>query len=100
MVNRDLAALNEILADDLSYTHSGGRVDTKASLLDLIADPAGSYLGVDYSNEEVRPCGSEAVLVRGIAQIRLARAGGEQQSYPVLFVDVYALRDGRWQMVA
>jgi hypothetical protein len=100
MVNRDLAALDRMLAEDLTYTHSGGRTDTKASFLALIADTQSGYLGVDYSGEEVRACGAEGAIVRGIAQIRLIRAGGEQVSYPVLFLDVYARRDGRWQMVA
>ena len=100
MVGRDLAFLDAILADDLTYTHSGGRTDTKASFIELIGDPAHSYLGVDYSGEEVRPCGGDAAVVRGRAQIRLLGAGGEQISYPVLFLDVYARRDGRWQMVA
>ena len=100
MVDRDLAFLERILADDLSYTHSGGRTDTKASFVKLIADPTHGYLGVDYSDEDVRPCGSQGAIVRGRAQIRLIREGGEKISYPVLFVDVYAQRDGRWQMVA
>jgi hypothetical protein len=100
MVDRDLALLESILADDLTYTHSGGRTDTKASFIKLIADPTHSYLGVDYSQEEVVPCSPDAALVRGRAQIRLLRAGGEKVSYPVLFLDVYAQRDGRWQMVA
>jgi hypothetical protein len=100
MVNRDLAALDRILADDLTYTHSGGRTDTKASFIALIAEPDHGYLGVDYSDEEVRPAGADGAIVRGIAQIRLIREGGAQISYPVLFLDVYARRDGRWQMVA
>jgi hypothetical protein len=40
MVNRDLATLDKILADDLTYTHSGGRTDTKASFVALIAAAA------------------------------------------------------------
>jgi hypothetical protein len=35
MVALDLAALDPILADDLSYSHSSGRTDTKASFLEL-----------------------------------------------------------------
>lgn len=100
MVDRDLATLDSLLADDLTYTHSGGRTDTKASFIALIGETDHGYLGVDYSDEEVRPCGGDGAIVRGIAQIRLIRAGGEKISYPVLFLDVYARRDGRWQMVA
>ena len=100
MVGRDLDTLRQILADDLSYTHSGGRVDTKASFLELIAGPESTYLGVDYSDEEVIACGTDAAIVRGRAQIRLEHDNGERLSYPVWFLDAYARRDGRWQMVA
>lgn len=99
MVDRDLQTLDEIIAEDLSYTHSGGRTDDKASFLALIEDTASSYMGVDYSETEVIPCGDSAVLVRGRAQIRVNRQTGEKLSYPVRFSDLYALREGRWVMV-
>lgn len=97
MVRVDLRTLDGLLADDLSYVHSGGRVDTKTTFLGLIAES--EYEGVDYKQAEVRPAGS-AWLVRGIAQIRLKRQSGERLSYPVFFLDVWAQREGRWQMVA
>ena len=101
MVERDISALSRILADDLTYTHSGGRIDDKASFIALIEDTQSSYLGVDfYPGTEVIPCGDGAVLVRGKAQIRLERITGEKPSYPVWFVDVFSKRDGRWQLVA
>ena len=96
MVTKDLATLNELLADDLTYTHSGGTTDTKASFITLIKE-RGRYLGVDYSNTQVIPLqGGTAVVVRGRAQIRLDGVAG----YPVLFLDVWALRNGAWKMVA
>ena len=99
MVREDLGALAQLLADDLSYTHSDGRTDTKESFLSLISGPAIRYLGVDYSNQEVVDCG-DAVIVRGIARMRLLRDPGGAQDYSVLFLDVWARRDGRWQMAA
>ena len=96
MVSKDLATLDALLADDLTYTHSGGTTDTKASFIALIKE-RGRYLGVDYSNTQVIPfSGGHAVAVRGRAQIRLEGVA----SYPVLFLDVWALRDGAWKMVA
>jgi hypothetical protein len=100
MVSKDLPALAAILGDDLSYTHSGGRTDTKDSFLTLIGNPEQGYDGVDYRDEEVIACGADGAVVRGIAQIRLWRPGGEKISYPVLFVNVFARRAGRWQNVA
>jgi len=95
MVRKDIATLDAVLADDLTYTHSGGTTDTKASFLALIKD-RGRYLGVDYSNTQVIPWGGNTVLVRGLAKIRLE----ETAPYTVIFVDVWALRDGTWKMVA
>ncbi len=95
MVSKDIATLDALLGEDLSYTHSGGTVDTKASFIALIKD-RGRYLGVDYSNTQVIPWGGNTVVVRGRAQIRLEGTA----SYPVLFLDVWALRDGTWKMVA
>jgi hypothetical protein len=99
MVNRDVAFLDDILADDMTYVHSGGRRDTKASFLAMIGSPETTYLGIDYTNAEVRDCG-DAQVVRGVCQIRLRRPTGEELSYPVWFVNVYARRNGNWQMVA
>ena len=99
MVREDREALAPLLADDLSYTHSDGRTDTKESFLSLISGPAIRYLGVDFSNQEVVDCG-DAVIVRGVARMRLLRDPGGAQDYFVLFLDVWARRDGRWQMAA
>src|SRR4029450_1136152 len=56
MVKKDIATLDALLADDLTYTHSGGTTDTKASFIALIKE-RGRYLGVDYSKTEVIPWG-------------------------------------------
>jgi uncharacterized protein DUF4440 len=95
MVKKDIATLDALLADDMSYTHSGGTTDTKASFIKLIKE-RGRYLGVDYSNTQVITSGANAVIVRGIAQIRLENT----PAYPVIFVDMWVLRGGAWKMVA
>jgi uncharacterized protein DUF4440 len=98
MVREDLGILAGLLADDLSYTHSDGRRDSKESFLNLIAAPGMRYLGVDYSNQQVIDCG-DVVIVRGTARIRLVREPAAPLDYHVLFLDIWARRDGRWQTV-
>jgi ketosteroid isomerase-like protein len=96
MVKKDIATLDALLADDLTYTHSGGTTDTKSSFIALIKE-RGRYQGVDYSNTQVIPFpGGNAVAVRGRAQIRLEGVAG----YQVIFLDVWTLRDGVWRMIA
>jgi hypothetical protein len=101
MIKRDTAALNKLLADELSYVHSGGRSDSKQSFIDFIASPASNYLAVDYSYTEVIECGIAAVLIRGIARLHLGvRTDLAEELYSVFFSDVWVARDEGWQMVA
>ncbi len=96
MVKSDLATLESLLADDLSYTHSDGRTDTKGSFIALIRE-RGHYRGVDFSDHEVVVlAGGTAAVVRGRAVITLEGMAG----YPVLFLDVWGLRQGAWKLVA
>lgn len=102
MTRQDLATLESLLADDLTYTHSRGETDSKASFLELIRNPGahGRYLSVELSNTQVTPLG-DAAIVRGRAQITLERPAGQPAlSYPVLFLDVWERRQGRWRLVA
>jgi ketosteroid isomerase-like protein len=102
MMRQDLDTLDALLADDLTYTHSRGATDTKASFLELIRNPGdhGRYLSVELSNTQVTPLG-DAAIVRGRAQITLERPADQPAlSYPVLFLDVWERRQGRWRLVA
>ena len=102
MVGQDLGTLNALLADDLTYTHSRGHTGTKESFLALIRNPGdhGRYLGVEFREMQIVPLG-DAVVVRGRVQITLERPPGQPSlSYPVLFLDVWERRHGRWQLVA
>jgi hypothetical protein len=99
MIRQDIEALGDLLASDLSYTHSDGRTDTRESFLALISGTTLQYVGVDYSNLEAIGFG-EAVLVRGLARIRLRRPPDQRLDYPVLFVDLWARRGETWQTIA
>jgi len=98
MVRKDIETLDALLADDLSYTHSGGHTDTKAGFLASIKDRRERYryLGVDDSDTQVILLSGNTVVVRGRAQVRLEGIPG----FHVLFLDVWALRDDAWNMVA
>ncbi len=97
MIDADTAALDSILGDDLTYTHSNGAVDTKASFLAALKSGKLKYESVS-TDGEVRVQGDTAVVTgRGAMKVR---AGDRELDMAVRFTDVYAKRDGRWQMMA
>lgn len=97
MGQKDVAALNELLSDDLVYTHSSARQDTKQSLLGAMESGKTVYTAVVPSEVKAQDCG-DAVVLTGVARISVV-SGGKPNSFGVRFTDVYANKGGRWQMV-
>ncbi|MEA2740332.1 MAG: hypothetical protein QOH05_3639 [Acetobacteraceae bacterium] len=97
MAEKDIATLNKIIADDLIYTHSSARLDTKKSLIEAMQTGATVYTGVEPSEVVAQDLGDTVVLT-GVAAISV-NSGGKPNSFRVRFVDVYANRGGNWQMV-
>jgi ketosteroid isomerase-like protein len=97
MAEKDIAALNTLLADDLIYTHSSARLDTKQSLIGNMESGATVYNSVEPSDVKAQDVGS-AVVLTGVARIRVT-SGGKPNAFAVRFTDVYANKGGKWQMV-
>src|SRR5579862_2889255 len=97
MAKKDIATLNELIADDLVYTHSTARLDTKQSLIGNMQSGATVYTSVVPSDVQAQDLGDTVVLT-GSCRISV-NAGGRANSFGVRFTDVYARRSGRWQMV-
>ncbi len=97
MGQRDAATLNELISDDLVYTHSSARQDTKQSLIDAMLSGKTVYTSVVPWEVKAQDCG-DAVVLTGIARISVS-SNGKPNSFGVRFTDVYANKGGKWQMI-
>jgi ketosteroid isomerase-like protein len=97
MAKKDIATLNALLADDLVYTHSSARLDTKQSLIGAMESGATVYTAVEPSDVKAQDLG-DVVVLTGVAQIKVT-SNGAPLAFGVRFTDVYANKGGRWQMV-
>jgi ketosteroid isomerase-like protein len=97
MAEKDIAKLNSLLSDDLVYTHSSARIDTKQSLIGAMQSGATVYTEVEPFDVKAQDLG-DAVVLTGSARIRV-NSGGKPNAFAVRFTDVYANRNGQWQMV-
>lgn len=98
MAQRDIATLNALLSDDLVYTHSTARLDTKQSLMGNMESGSTVYTAVEPSDVKAQDLG-DAVVLTGSCRISVV-SQGRPNSFSVRFTDVYANRGGKWQMVA
>lgn len=97
MAQKDIATLNALLADDLVYTHSSARLDTKQSLMRAMESGSTVYTAVEPSDVQAQDLG-DAVVLTGSARISVM-SNGNPNSFGVRFTDVYVNRGGQWQMV-
>jgi len=95
----DEAKLKQVLADDLTYTHSNGETDTKAQYISNLKTGARKYLKLNHEGMEVRTYGNAAVLT-ATAQIETSQKGGAASPAHLRFIHVWINRNGRWQLVA
>jgi ketosteroid isomerase-like protein len=97
MAEKDLKTLNDLISDDLVYTHSSARLDTKQSLIGNMEAGSTVYTSVVPSNVKAQELGDTVVLT-GECKISV-NANGRPNSFGVRFTDVYANKGGKWQMV-
>lgn len=100
MVKADMAALNRLLADDLTYTHSNALMQTKAEFIADLKSGAYDYVSVvpSESDYKIRVDGNMAVI-NGVAAVNIIDHGKDLK-IKIRYTNVHRNRAGQWQMVA
>lgn len=95
VASRDVAALERLLAADLTYGHSTGNADDKKSYIEGVKAGKTDYSNFVYDDAmQVRIYGNTAVVNAS------ASFGPESNRLHLKFLHVYVKKDGRWQLVA
>jgi ketosteroid isomerase-like protein len=98
LVAGDLAELDRLFADDMTYTHSNGMVDTKQSYLRALRDGVFRYVDIDVDEPTSHEFGG-AVVVTGRAVATSESAHGRLIS-PLRYTGVWSDQGGEWRFVA
>lgn len=93
----DTATLEELLADELSYTHSNGLVDTKASYVAAIADEVFDYRSADRTDVNVVVIGDTAMVTGRVAMHVVA--GPRDVHLDSRYSAIWVRRDGAWRFL-
>jgi hypothetical protein len=96
-IKSDKAELERLLADDYLLANSSGQVETKAQ---FIADQVAPGYRLDPFTVEqpIEKVMGDTALLGGVAQLTGAD-GGKPYSVRLRFMDVWAKRGGRWQVI-
>ena len=98
MIDADVAALDELCAPNLRYTHTTGAHDTKESYLKKVADGYFDYEGIDHPVDHMIIEGN-AALVFGRMTIEVNREGVRKKMSGCR-LSVWLEQAGGWRFAA
>jgi Domain of unknown function (DUF4440) len=93
MVKSDPASVKPLLADDLSYFHSNGTMETKADVVKGITGKV-KYTAIKFETTKVRQYGNTVVTTHNVMFVT------PTVSHHVFLTMVWVKQASGWQMVA
>lgn len=100
VVENDFATLEEVLADDLYYSHSNFLEDTKRSYIDSLKSGKARYYAVDLETTKVRIVDERTALAMSVAEYETKTPDGGRQRMTLKTLHVFRKNEGRWQLLA
>ena len=100
VTKKDLALLGKVLGDDLTYRHSNGLFDTKASYIDSIKTGKANYISIEYK-EPIQPklLGKDLALAFVRANVTTMQ-NGKPNPMDLMMLHVYRKTGNQWQLIA
>ncbi|HKE96352.1 MAG TPA: nuclear transport factor 2 family protein [Povalibacter sp.] len=96
-VNGDGAELRRLVADDYTLVNSSGRLQSKAELIRDYTTP-GYRIEPFTVLEPVEKVWNDGAVMGGVVDLR-GVDGGKPFAVTLRFADIWARRDGKWQVV-
>lgn len=98
MIDPTPAALGALVADDLSYGHSGGKVDTKASFISDLMDGKSDFVTIAITDQTIK-------LVDNVAIVRHTLTAdtndsGKPGKVSIKILGVWQKQGGDWKLLA
>lgn len=98
LLRGDAKALADLYSDELLYTHSNGRLETKAEFVGALADGSLTYqrfVTEGVNGSRITP---DVVVLRGRIDQR-KRVNGQPGTAKLFFTSVWRRESGTWRMV-
>lgn len=97
-VRGDADALDKLWANDLIVTVAGMPVMNKSDSLAMVRSGRMPFVKYETSELQVRPLGTTALVTGRLQRVR--SMGGKEVADDWRFTKVYAMSQGRWQVIA
>lgn len=98
MVDGDKAGLEKITSDKLSYGHSSGKIEDKATFVDNIVTGKSDFVTIELTNQTVSVSGDAAVVRHTLSAT--TNDNGNPGSVKLNILLVWQKQKGQWKLLA
>ncbi len=99
ILSADPARLEAIFSDELHYSHSNTKVDTKATFVDALSSKKSVYESFEHKERVWIPAGPGVVLQHGRMLTSVRSASGVNK-LDLAYLAVWRLEQGKWRFLA
>ncbi|BEP67866.1 MULTISPECIES: nuclear transport factor 2 family protein [unclassified Variovorax] len=99
MVDPTPAALRALVADDLSYGHSGGKVDTQASFIADLLDRKSDFVTIAITDQTIKVVDGNTAIVRHTLTAD-TNDSGKPGKVALKILGVWQKQGGEWKLLA
>ena len=98
MLEAGRGRLEALVADELSYGHSSGTIQTKAQFVDVIINKETVYKSITLTEPVVSVVGADAIARHTL--VVESESAGKAATTKIGVLQVWVKRDGRWKLLA
>ena len=99
MVDPTPAALGALVADDLSYGHSSGKVDTKASFIGDLVERKSDFVSITITDQTIKVVDGRTAIVRHTLAADTSDSG-KPGKVALKILGIWQKQGGEWKMLA
>lgn len=99
MLAADRVKLEALTADQLSYGHSSGKVEDKATFVDVVAPKKTVYKSIELSKQTIVVAGNDAI-VRHAWESESGTGDGKWNVSKIGVLQLWQKQPGGWRLVA
>src|ERR1044072_395465 len=98
MIDGDKGALEKITSDKLSYGHSSGRVEDRATFVDNIVTGKSDFVTIELTNQTVAISGDAAIVRHTLSAT--TNDSGNPGSVKLNIMLIFQKQKGQWKLLA
>ena len=99
MVDPTPAALRALVSDDLSYGHSGGKVDTQSSFISDLLDRKSDFVTLAITDQTIKVVDGNTAIVRHTLTAD-TNDSGKPGKVALKILGVWQKQGGEWKLLA